>query len=357
MENERNVLKLRKKKVEDKNCLDRTTLHIRKKKNKSLANLDSNRGISNDDMTVLKITSFRKLYQKFLDEEGVAPDAFVEDVVNKIAYLYYYKRVITNKPEFIKDKLKEIKYNKFLELVMETSVEKLNKLGIGRKCKVGLTFLLQLFTFLKIENDEKIKIKYDMLDIKGVLINLNNQYIYSDAMRYKIQYWFERAYAIKGGKIIANGFNTLIDNDDLKGSTIMVEYENSKFLSIPYRIFKKVTKISSMELVYKVINDVSGDGLPHGIEHIETYDTDSEYYNDNVVWYTYTLTGNNTFEIIRQVMVYESLYSSLDIYANISGDCLYAGGEEVYITLEGEFEPIKMNYEDFIKKYFPQLRL
>lgn len=357
MKEERTTLKLRRKKNEAEDIEQRTTLHIRKKKNKSLSVVDKNRGLSNDDMTTLKIVSFKKLYQKYLDEEGVAPDEFVDDVVNKIAYLYYYKRVITNRPDFIREKLKEIKYNKFLELVMETSTSKLEKLGIARKCKVGLEFLLQLFTFLKIENDEKIKIKYNLMDIKAVVLNLNNLYLFSDSMRYRIQYWFDRAYAIKNGKIIANGFDTLLDNDDLKGSVVMIEYENSKFLSIPYRVFKKLSSISTLELNYKIINDVSGDGITHNDDIIiETYDADSEYYNDNIVWYSYSLTAKNTFEIIRQVMIYEAMYSSLDIYANITEECLYAGDEEVIITLKDDFEPVSMKYEQFIKKYFPQLR-
>lgn len=355
MNEERAILHLRKKKdiVKEE---PRTVLHLRKKKNKSLVVKDTNTSIDNEAMTTLKITSFRKLYQKFLDEEGVAPDAFVDDVVNKIAYLYYYKRVITHKPDFIKDKLKEIKYNKFLELVMETSSSKLEKLGIARKCRVGLTFLLQLFTFLKIENDEKIKIKYNLMDIKGTLLTLNNLHLYSDSMRYRVQYWYDRAYAIKDGKMIANGFDTILDRDDLKGSTIMIEYENSKFLSIPYRIFKKISKINKIELDYKIINDVSGDGLPHGIEVVETFDDESEYYNDSIVWFAYTLNGENTFEIIRQIMIYEAMYSSLDIYANVSDECLYCGDETVKVTLDGEYEPIVMKYEQFIKKYFPMLR-
>ena len=55
-------------------------------------------------------------------------------------------------------------------------------------------------------------------------------------------------------------------------------------------------------------------------------------------------------------MIYEAMYSSLDIYANITEECLYAGDEEVIITLKDNFEPISMKYEQFIKKYFPQLR-
>ena len=352
---ERTVLRIKKKKEEE-----RVKLKLKKNKNTDLSRLDRGKLDASEDLRLkLIIMSFRRMYETYLREEGVAPDEFIEDTVNKIVQLNYFRRMVSNKPDFIREKLKEINYDRFMEFVIETPKTKINKMGLSRKCKIGADNLLELLTFLKIENDEKVKLKHNMMDLKSSAILLKNNmrdlFNMDDTLHYQKPYWFRRAYAIKEGTIIARGFEMIEDNDDLKGSIIMIEYENSKFLSIPYRIFKKLSTISKIELDYKIIHNLEG-GFTHADISLEVFDDDNEQYNDTIVWYQSSITAENVFEIILAIMTYEEMFKAFDLYANITGECMYVGDEHLKVYLDGYPESIDMKYEKFINKYFPQLR-
>lgn len=303
----------------------------------------------------VRIIHFKKEYEHFI-ELGAAPDEYIENLVNKIALLYFYAKNVDIDSKILKAKLKEIDYKKFMKLYTDISVGKMRAMGIFRKMHNGAILLINLLTILKIDMDEKIKLPMNLVQFRYEI----EQKRVNKASN-KADYKFislKRMFVIKDNQIIETG-HIIEPNKKFKGSTIMIEHDKGQFISLPYRYYEKLYEIDSMDFSYYIIENKPAEGFAKGsIDEYDDLDIEEICDKDeNIIYYTAGLTAP-TFEIvITSILYYESLWQSIDEYNSITYSGCFCARESITLTFKNGDVKTYYNYDKFIQEYFPFLRL
>lgn len=154
-------------------------------------------------------------------------------------------------------------------------------------------------------------------------------------------------FVIKEDRIIFTNDRVPLDKI-FNGSHVMIQYEPNKYMSIPYRIYKKLLTIKQFDMKYSIIIDEENDMFDNTV----TYDLSG----DRCKLYTMTTCITDVMELVRHIAQYEAFWKSMDIYSLKMKDLVYVGREKIEVTyLTGRIEP--MTYSQFFKKYFDFLGL
>lgn len=305
-----------------------------------------------EDMRIVKVINFKKEYEEFL-KLGVSPDAFVESEANKIAFLYFYCKSMDMDKSLLKARLKEIKYIEFMKIYVDTSPAKLAALGVYKKMQNASMLLLNLLVKLDIEHDKKIKLPMSLLQFQNAIINKHamEQAPKSD---YRMD-GVRRIFAIKDGLVIPmndDGTFEDIDMDSLKSCVIMVEYSTSKFVSIPFKYYRKILNIKEFEMMSYTVIDC--DNNASDVIYVSHDDLNDD--NDSIVYFNEYRSAKGIIKIIFTVLDYENYMDQIDNYSNLTNTACYSSFEEVILTYKNG-DTDKINYNDLINKYFPYVRL
>lgn len=304
----------------------------------------------NKNKRELRFISFKKDMEKFIKvtktkDKSEAMD-YINNLCHSIAAIYFYGNRMDIDAKMMKDQLMKVKYEVFMELYLGMSAEKLDAMGIYQKMQTTAILLMNILIKIIVESDYKIQMPCSLEEFKNeIYLRGYNPY---DTPLYTINK-LQRMFVIKDGQIVATD-DKIQNNSLLKNSIVMVEYKPSHFLSIPYKFYKKLSKITDFELEYYIIADIMNDGETHVIPESHINDD-----NDAIVYYTAKLNSKTTLELIHAIITYNSLAESLDMYNDATNEGIYSGKETVKYKWKGEM--VIESYADFRAKFLPFMDL
>lgn len=313
--------------------------------------------ILEQELKKIKLYNFKKDCKTFMSK-GICPDDYIEKTVNEIAFLYFYSKNIGLSAKELKQKLKDTDYYNYMEVVMTLNPSKMDKLGISRKVNNGNVLLYNILKELNIEKDKNIKTPYPLIELRNMIYrNSFTKDYYIDSPK--------RVYTIKEDdtmKTFKDPMDILKDTS-LKSCTVMIEYENCKFIAIPYKQFKKLSEIKYSSFDYYTVLNPADDNFNRDefdSKYLMTMSLDEIVEeDDNVVYFGNSSVQNNFISLIKEIVYYEDFWHAIDDYnklrENMAG--VFCGRERVSIELKnGEIKEY-FQYTKFIREYFPFLSI
>ena len=306
----------------------------------------------------IRILRFKKEYEEFMKISGTSPDAFVNNTVNQIAAIYFkYKNGYNvNK---VKEELEQTKYREFMNIFYNTSYKKLEALNVIQKMLNGAAILYNLLSSLISKEDLKIKTDIDIKEFELEYSQkkfLHYGFEKKPLTDYEVNYSLNRMYAIKQDKIIAVG-NEINKNKNLKGSNILIEYDYRKrFLSVPYRYYKKLINIEKFELDGILLIDCSHSYFYDELDDLTEKELDDLEDKGEAMFFHYSLEALDLVEMIKRIMFFESFIDSLSEYDMMTEEGISIQRINIHLVKKDGTGEL-LTYEDFIRKYFYFLRL
>lgn len=305
----------------------------------------------------IKVINFKAEYEYFLSL-GKAPDEYIENLSNEIAVLYFYAKNIDIDGPLLKAKLKETEYKKFMKLFVDMSTGKMHAMGIYKKMHNTAVLLLNLLTMIHIDKDQKIKLPVSLIEFRNN-IEMKRIFHRSPKLDYKIEV-LKRMFIIKDNRIIGTD-DEILTSDELKGTNIMIEYQKGKFISIPYRYYKKLNEIDTSYMEYFIVIDVENGMMAKDSVNSDKYlkltldeIVDKE---DNMVYYSDSINSHSFISLLRNIINYEDFWQALDIYNNITEQGVYSTRELLELRFNDGTKKTYDNYDKFITEYMPFIRL
>lgn len=203
------------------------------------------------ELKTIRVMNFNNFYEKYMKGEKQTPFEYITIVNRQIMMLYYhYKYDIYDtdyeKAKSLKEILKKIDYNNYINIYVETSEPKLNALKIKDSMEYNIKKLYEVLHWLTIEMGIKVKMDHTLVEIRNAGWSFNPNRIQAINN--------DRIYAIRDGQIIEACNDSITPRDELKGSTIMMEIKMNQFINIPYLYYERLYNIKEYELSYNLFS-------------------------------------------------------------------------------------------------------
>lgn len=203
----------------------------------------------------LVIHNFGKFYDKFVEENGISPNEFIDSVNKKILLIYYQYKLtgleLTKNPnkklkEMIMKNKKDI--DKYIHIYMKESYVTLSNLNLWDPIQNHINKLYEVLHYLLNDCSIEIPLEFPLGDIycRGRYFLMGGK-----------QNTLNNPTFVKKDNLILETSNTEKidrDNKEYEESKVFIEYANNRYLSIPILFYKRLSEIEYMYIEYTIFD-------------------------------------------------------------------------------------------------------